>query len=126
MKTKTRSILYWVTISLLCLWLIADGLAGVFHVAAGADSLTQLGYPLYVLTITGVAKIIGAIAIFQNKYRTIKEWAFAGYAIDCIGAAASWFFIQGSPINIVMPLVFLAFMFVPYTLWKKRLSANPA
>ncbi|MEO6536763.1 MAG: DoxX family protein [Candidatus Paceibacterota bacterium] len=119
MNHKTLRKLYWIATIIFALWLIGDGLAGVFQVQAGKDSLVQLGYPMYVLVITGVAKVLAAIAILQTRYRTIKEWAFAGYAIDCLGAAASWLFIGGNTTNAVMAIVFLAIMFIPYYLWKR-------
>jgi hypothetical protein len=118
MKSKKLVIGYWVATIIFALWLLGDGAAGVLQVEAGKQSLIQLGYPLYVLIITGVAKILAAVAIVQRRFRTIKEWAFAGYAIDCIGAAASWYFV-GVYTNAVIGLVFLALMFIPYVLWKK-------
>jgi hypothetical protein len=119
MNHKTLRKLYWIATIVFALWLLGDGLAGVLQNQVGKESLMQLGYPMYVLIITGVAKVLGAIAILQTRYRTIKEWAFAGYAIDCLGAAASWIFVGGHTANVVMAFVFLGIMFIPYYLWKK-------
>ncbi len=118
MNHKTLRTLYWIATIIFALWLVGDGLAGVFQAQAGKDSLIQLGYPLYLLTILGLAKILAAIAIIQTRYRLIKEWAFAGYAFDCIGAGLSWI-IVGNTTFAVMAFVFLAIMFIPYYLWKK-------
>ncbi len=118
MKPKTLRTLYWIATTIFVLWLVGDGLAGVFQLQAGKDSLMQLGYPMYVLIITGIAKLLAAAAIIQTQYRTIKEWAFAGYAIDCLGAAASWLFI-GNMMFVVVALVFFVLMFIPYFLWKR-------
>ena len=123
MQPKTIKILYWITTVIFVLSLVADGLAGVLHAQSGAQSLLTLGYPLYVLTITGGAKLFAAIAIIQTRYRTIKEWAFAGFTIDCLGAASSWFFI-GNYSFVTISLVFLTIMFIPYYFWKRMLSAG--
>jgi hypothetical protein len=120
MTTKTKRIIYWVATILFAAFLLADGFAGVTQMQAGKDSLIQLGYPLYVLYIVGGAKLLGAIAILQTRYHTIKEWAFAGFAIDCLGAAASWYFVSGPGLFFFVSLVFLAIMFIPYYMWKKH------
>ncbi len=119
MKPKTIKTLYWVITIIFCVAMLLDGIAGLNLAEEGKKALHQLGYPEYIMTITGIAKILGAIAILQTKYSTVKEWAYAGFAIDFIGAAASWAFVGGGMIGVIPPLVALAFMFVSYFLWKK-------
>jgi len=119
MNPRTKRIIYWVATSLFCLWLLGDGIAGVAENATGAAIIIGLGYPLYVMIITGVAKILASVAIIQTRWRTIKEWAFAGYTIDCLGAAASHYFAGSGTVEIILSFVFLAVMFVVYYLWKK-------
>ncbi|KAB8191932.1 DoxX family protein [Nonomuraea phyllanthi] len=43
-----------------------------------AWGIVQLGYPVYVLTLLGIWKLPGAVAILAPKYPLIKEWAYAG------------------------------------------------
>lgn len=119
MKPKTIKTLYWVITIIFCATMLLDGIAGLNMAEEGKKALQQLGYPNYIMTITGVAKILGAIAILQNKYKMIKEWAFAGFAIDFVGAATSWAFVGGGMKGVIPPLVALAFMFVSYFLWKR-------
>jgi hypothetical protein len=121
MQPKTIHILYWITTILFVLFLIADGLAGVLHAQSGVQSLLTLGYPLYVLTIVGSAKLFAAVAIIQTRFVTIKEWAFAGFTIDTLGAASSWYFL-GDYKFMAISLVFLAIMFIPYYFWKQKLA----
>ncbi len=123
MQPKTIKVLYWTTTILFVLFLIADGLAGVLHAQSGAQSLMTLGYPLYVLTIVGGAKLFAALAIIQTRYRTIKEWAFAGFTIDCLGAASSWYFV-GNYSFLLISFIFLAIMFIPYYFWKRALAVG--
>ncbi len=125
MKPKTIKTLYWVITIIFCATMLLDGIAGLNMAEEGKKALQQLGYPNYIMTITGVAKILGAIAILQNKYKTIKEWAFAGFAIDFVGAATSWAFVDGGMKGVIPPLVALAFMFVVYYLWKRYQQQKP-
>ena len=81
--------------------------------------MALLGYPTYLLLIIGVAKILGSIAVLQTKFRTIKEWAYAGFTIDYIGASTSFYIVNASASAIIGPLIFLAVLFASYVLWKK-------
>jgi len=119
MNPGTTKTLYWVFTLLLALMLIADGFGGITQQQAGQDVLRHLGYPMYLLIISGIAKLLAAIALIQWRYKTIKEWAFAGIAINFVGAFASRAFAGDSGFELIFPLIMLAFMFVPYFLWKR-------
>lgn len=126
MKPKTIKTAYWISTIFFALFAVADGIGGVTRQQAGIDAMNMLGYPVYFLTISGVAKILGAIGILQTKYRTIKEWAYAGFAFQCIGASISWSFVGAEPFFAIFPLIVLAIMFVSYFFWKKyeQVKAN--
>lgn len=110
---------YWIATIIFALMMIMDGFGGVTQQEAGKEVLKHLGYPMYLLIIVGIAKLLGAISILQNKYTTIKEWAYAGFAINFIGAFASRAFIGDGISLLIPPLVALGIMFIPYVLWKK-------
>ena len=119
MKPKTAKIMYWAVTLLFCLVNFLSGIAELFPNQQGLDVMKLLGYPLYFLTVLGVAKILGSIAIIQTRFKTIKEWAYAGFAIDYVAASASFYFINGGAMAILFPFVFLAVLFWSYSLWKK-------
>lgn len=119
MKPKTIKILYWILTIFFALFMLMDGIGGITRQQAGQDVLKHLGYPMYVLSIFGIAKLLGVIAILQNKFKTIKEWAYAGFAFTFIGATASRAFAADGFGLIVAPLIALAFMFVAYFFWKR-------
>lgn len=108
MKKRTLTRLYWVLTGLFALLMLADGAAGLLREENGQLAMRQLGYPVYLLSIVGTAKILGALALLQPAWRTLREWAFAGFAINFTGAAASWFFAGGGAAGVVPPLVALA------------------
>jgi uncharacterized membrane protein len=124
MKPRTTARLYWTLTILFCLMMLADGVAGLMLEKNGQEAMRQLGYPLYVMTITGAAKILGALALLQNKYRTLKEWAFAGFAIDFIGAAASVALAGMGFVGTLPALVMTAVLFGIYFLWKRYLASR--
>ncbi|WP_310393643.1 DoxX family protein [Hymenobacter sp.] len=125
MKTRTTARLYWGLTILFCLMMLMDGVAGLVHEHNGVVAMQQLGYPIYVMDITGAAKILGALALLQAKYRTLKEWAFAGFAIDFIGAGASTAFAGMGLAGTAPALLMLAVLFGLYFLWKRYLAQAP-
>ncbi len=83
----------------------------------GSESVIQtmqtLGYPLYLLKILGLAKILGAIAILTGRFPKLKEWAYAGFAFDFLGAATSHV-LAGDQGNAPLPLILFALLMVSY------------
>ncbi|MBO9675201.1 MAG: DoxX family protein [Sphingobacteriaceae bacterium] len=114
---------YWIITIIFALMMIMDGFGGITQQEAGKEVFKHLGYPMYMLIIVGVAKLLGAVSILQNKYTVIKEWAYAGFAINFIGAFVSRAFVGDGVSLLIPPLVALVIMFIPYILWKK-LQAN--
>ena len=119
MKPKTIRTIYWVITILFSLFMLFSGISEVIQTEQAKEIMKHLGYPIYVNIIIGVAKILGALAILQRKFRTLKEWAYAGFTIDFIGAGASMYFAGDGILTALSPLVFLAVMFISYFLWKK-------
>jgi len=119
MKSKTIVIIYSALAVLFALAMLGDAYGGITKQEAGQEVMRHLGYPIYIMVITGVFKLFGAVAILQNKFKTIKEWAFAGFAINFIGAFASRAFVGDSGGLLILPLVILVIMFILYYFWKK-------
>ena len=62
----------------------------VLRVPATVEGFVHiLHYPAYFVTILGVWKVLGAIAILVPRFPRLKEWAYAGIIFDLTGAAAS-------------------------------------
>ncbi|MBX7169815.1 MAG: DoxX family protein [Pyrinomonadaceae bacterium] len=119
MRSRKLPIIYWLITIFFALFMILDGLAGVLRVEGGKEALAVLGYPEYCLTILGLAKLFGSIAILQPSFRTIKEWAYAGFTFIFVGGFASHAFTGDGIGMLFPPLIMLGIMFVSYTLWKK-------
>jgi hypothetical protein len=122
MKSRTIKTVYWILTALFATAMFFDGIGGITKAEAGQEAMRHLGYPIYVLTIFGIAKLIGVVAIFQTKYVTIKEWAYAGFTINFIGAFLSRAFVGDEMSLLIPPVISLLFMFATYALWKKTLQ----
>jgi hypothetical protein len=120
MNTKTTKILYWVLLVIFCLFHIADGLGGIMKTQAGIDAMNKLGMPTYLMPFLGTLKVLGVIALIQNKFKTVKEWAFAGFAFTLMGAAVANACAPNSQAAfVIMPIGFLVVLFLIYYCWRK-------
>ena len=68
--------------------------------------MTRLGYPVYLLTILGVWKILGVVAVLIPKYPVLKEWAYAGFFFAMSGAVISHI-VSGDPVSQIFPALLL-------------------
>jgi hypothetical protein len=119
MNPKTIKITYWVLNVLFCLFHIMDAIGGLSKAKAGVDAMNTMGYPLYLMSFLSILKLLGVIALLQDRFKTIKEWAFAGFAFTLIGAAVSHACVHDQTLFIIMPVVFLAILFALYYFWRK-------
>ena len=76
----------------------------------------RLGYPLYFLTILGSFKLAGVVTLAAPGLPRLKEWAYAGFAFDFIGAAASHVLHGDGLDKIAPPLVILSVLVGSYLL----------
>ncbi|MBS3083491.1 DoxX family protein [Candidatus Pacearchaeota archaeon] len=119
MSRKGIRIAYWIVTLLFTLFMLFSGVSELIGTESGNALIISLGYPLYLNYILGVAKILGAIALIQTKWYVIKEWAYAGFTFDILGATLSYALAGFGIVESLFPLIFLAVMFVSYVLWKK-------
>src|SRR5262245_30139119 len=82
------------------------------------DDLVRLGYPLYLLTILGIAKWLGVAAILHPRVPRLKEWAYAGFTFDLGGATIAQLVSQSTLAQILSPAFCAAVMAVSYLSWR--------
>src|SRR5665213_1828405 len=88
---KAKTIGYWTATILVAFPIGSGGIAQLAHLKQNVDGFVHvLGYPLYFMTILGVWKVLGAIAILVPRFPRLKEWGYAGIFFDLTGAAATW------------------------------------
>ena len=122
---RRNRIIYW-TLTLL---MFVPGTLGAIAEAFthGPASIVKimlaLGFPLYLMKILGVFKILGGIAILTGKLPRMKEWAYAGFSIEFLGATAAHV-ITGDRVYALFPFSFFIVLMVAYLLWHKT-AATP-
>lgn len=84
--TKRNKIIYWVATIWLSLGMVSTGIVQLIPMEEEVQKMNTLGYPSYFLTIIGVWKILGVIAVLVSKFPLVKEWAYAGFFFLMSGA----------------------------------------
>jgi uncharacterized membrane protein YphA (DoxX/SURF4 family) len=118
-ESKARAVLYWTMTMLVALPIGSGGVAQLAHMKENVDGFTHvLGYPAYFVTVLGVWKVLGVIAILVPRFPRLKEWAYAGIIFDLTGAAASWAAVGGSgeAFHIIAPLIIAGFAMASWAL----------
>ena len=107
--TKKNKIIYWIATIWLALGMVSTGAVQLLKAKegqGGLDSITNLGYPAYILTILGVWKILGVLAMLVPKFPLIKEWAYAGFFFVTTGAIFSHL-AAGNSVSEIFPALLL-------------------
>jgi hypothetical protein len=87
--TKRNKIIYWIATIWLAFGMLVTGIVQLIKMQEEVDMMTHLGYPHYFLTILGIWKIAGVIAVLVPKFPLVKEWAYAGFFFAMSGALFS-------------------------------------
>jgi uncharacterized membrane protein YphA (DoxX/SURF4 family) len=104
--TNRNKIIYWISTIWLALGMLSTGLVQLFKVKGEVDFIIDLGYPMYFLTILGVWKILGVVALLIPRTPLLKEWAYAGFFFMMSGAVFSHI-ASGEPMKEILPALLL-------------------
>jgi hypothetical protein len=84
------------------------------------EGIRHLGYPEYFGVMLTVFKVPGALAlIIPQVPARVKEWAYAGFVIDFIGAFVSLAVVDGFTGLTFFPLIVLLVLVVSYIYYHK-------
>jgi hypothetical protein len=105
---KTKAIGYWATTGLLLFGVLSGGICELVRRPENVQGMVQLGYPVYVVTILGLWKVLGTVALLAPGFPRLKEWAYAGIIFNMTGAAASHAACGDAVWHVVVTLAFAA------------------
>ncbi len=115
MKNYKR--IYWISTGLITALMLFSAGMYFFNTAEIKKVFGSLGYPSYIVIPLGIAKVLGLVAIWTNRSRSIKEWAYAGFFFDLVLAFFAHVMVDDGGFG--GALAGLVFLFVSYFSWKK-------
>jgi len=101
---KAQAVGYWICTVLIALSFLSGGAVYLLRVPQAVEGVIQLGYPAHFVTILGIWKVLGGIAVLLPGFALLKEWAYAGMIFDLTGAAAAQAVAGDDPRHILTPL----------------------
>src|SRR5215471_20645283 len=93
---KSRTIIYWIATALFCLQMGFTAYAQL-HLPQVAEAFTHLGFPAYFRVELSWAKFIGVVLLLAPVPARLKEWAYAGFAINLASALIAHFAVGDGP-----------------------------
>src|ERR1700749_5149947 len=114
---KTLKLAHWASTCLFCGVFLMTGTLYILHSQTMVTKFHEIGFPLYILNLIGPLKIAGAITLLiPAAPARLKEWAYAGFVFDLVGAAWCHFAVQGfsEGIKLLIPITVVAVSFLSY------------
>lgn len=111
---KRDKIIYWVATIWLSLGMVSTGIVQLIQMKEEVQKMNTLGYPSYFLTIIGVWKILGVIAVLIPKFPLVKEWAYAGFFFLMSGAIFTHLAVADEAVEYFGPALLLVLTVVSW------------
>ena len=87
--TKRNKIIYWIATIWLALGMVSTAIVQLLKMKEEVNMFTRLGYPVYLLTMLGIWKLLGVVTVLIPKFPLLKEWTYAGFFFAMSGAVFS-------------------------------------
>ena len=95
-STKAKTIAYWIVTALFCLQMSFTAYAQL-RLPQVAEAFTHLGFPAYFRVELSWAKLFGVALLLAPVPPRLKEWAYAGFAINLVSALIAHLSVGDGP-----------------------------
>jgi hypothetical protein len=93
---KAMTVVYWTITALFCLQMSFTAYAEL-RLPQVAEAFTHLGFPAYFRVELSWAKLLGVMLMLLLVPPRLKEWAYAGFAIDLASALIAHLSVGDGP-----------------------------
>jgi hypothetical protein len=94
--SKATTIAYWIVTALFCLQMSFTAYAQL-RLPQVAEAFRHLGFPDYFRVELSLAKLLGVVLMLAPVPPRLKEWAYAGFAIDLASAVIAHVAVGDGP-----------------------------
>src|SRR5262245_8246558 len=95
-RSKGMVIGFWIVTALFCLQMSFTAYAQL-RLAQVAEAFAHLGFPAYFRVELSWAKLLGVVLLLAPVPARLKEWAYAGFAIDLASALIAHLSVGDGP-----------------------------
>lgn len=121
---KATTLLWWAATGLFCLQMGFTAYAQL-RLPQVADQFTHLGFPPYFRVELSLAKLIGVMLLLAPVPARLKEWAYAGFAINLASALVAHFSVGDGPEAWGWAAATGVLWAVSYLLWRRLMATHP-
>ena len=93
---KATTIVYWIATALFCLQMSFTAYAQL-RLPQVSEAFTHLGFPGYFRVELSWAKLLGVVLLLAPVPARLKEWAYAGFAINLASALIAHLAVGDGP-----------------------------
>ena len=111
-----KQLAYWIVTGLFCAAMATSGIIDLLQPEFITENMDRLGIPHYVLYVLGTGKVLGVIALLAPGLKIPKEWAYAGFTFDLVGAIFSHLAVSDPVEESLTPFILLLIMISSYIL----------
>ena len=119
---KARAIVYWIVTALFCLEMGFTAWYMLAVLPAGAEAITRLGFPPYFRIELACAKLVGVIVLLAPAPARLKEWAYAGFAINLVSALIAHVSMGDGPDALAPSAITSVLWALSYFFWRRPRS----
>ena len=123
-SAKAETIAYWIFTALFCLQMSFTAYAQL-RLPQLAQEFVHLGFPGYFRVELSWAKLLGVVLLLAPVPARLKEWAYAGFAINLASAIIAHISVGDGPMMWGWAAATGALWGISYFFWR-RLPATPA
>ena len=117
------TVAYWCITGLFCLQMSFTAYAQL-RLPEVANAFAHLGFPDYFRLELSLAKLLGVLLLLAPVPMRLKEWAYAGFAIDLASAIIAHLAVGDGPQAWGWAAGTGVLWGVSYALWRSRMTAK--
>lgn len=121
-RDNTANIAYWLVTGLFCLQMTFTAYAQL-QLPQVAASFAHLGFPDYFRVELSWAKFLGVALLLAPVPARLKEWAYAGFAINLVSALIAHVSVGDGPEAWGWAAATSVLWGLSYWLWRRRLAS---
>ncbi len=115
-RMHRAGVAYWIITAVVLAESAIGGTMDLLRLPPFYALLITLGYPGYLATMLGIAKLAATVVLAAPRLPRLKEWAYAGIMINMVGAAASQVAAHQPVTSLLAPAMFAALALLSWRL----------
>jgi DoxX-like family len=123
--SKAKAIVYWLVTALFSLQMSFTAYAQL-RLPQVADAFAHLGFPDYFRVELSLAKLVGVALLLAPAPARLKEWAYAGFAIDLGSAIIAHVAVGDGPAAWSWAAGTLVLWALSYVFWRRLTTPGSA